>query len=127
MKLTNTIILMVFLTVGCGGASSRSKTPDTKPTIADLRQQAEDNPQSSDALKRLALAELLADDGDSARANEALENARRLSANDPLVTLMAGVELNLHGDTDAALDLLALGCALPLALVSASAQALASR
>ena len=101
------LVFGIALCLGCGASKPSSQTASAHPTIEELRQDAQDKPQDGNVIKRLALAELLADDGDPSRANEELAKARTLKPNDPLLLLMSGVEVNMHGDADAAFELFA--------------------
>lgn len=105
MRATRTMSWLVAVTLaaglaGCGGAQT-AKDPTR---IELLRRRAADNPHDPQVQRALAEAELLADDGDPARAEAQIERALALAPDDPALRLAAALERNLHGDQRTALD-----------------------
>ncbi len=86
-------------TTGCGAA--RPKTA-LQTSIDDLRAAAERRPRDAHAQTELAIAELLAPDGDPARAAKQIARAIKLTPQDPRLMLLGGIERQLHGDPVAA-------------------------
>ena len=83
-----------LVVVGCGPAI-RNAGP---PTIEDLRRRAADAPDDADAQRELAAGELLLSGGDASRAREQIQRALALAPRDERVSLLAGMEAELHGD-----------------------------
>ncbi|MFW5921386.1 MAG: hypothetical protein ACOCUS_06055, partial [Polyangiales bacterium] len=86
---------------GCG--ASRPKTAELSG-IEALRRDAEEHPNDPDIQRRLAAAELLAKDGDPARAEPQIARALELSPDDERLLLLAGTERQVHGAPKAAFE-----------------------
>ncbi len=97
-------LLLLSLLVGCGGATLDSRIHG--PTIATLRDRAASRAEDPDAQRELALAELLARDGDAGRAAPALARALALDPADARLWLASGLEAQQHGEMSRALDAL---------------------
>ena len=85
---------LLFLLVAC---KPSGPTTPVRISIEDLRARAAENPNDITHVRRVALAELFAPDGDPARAREAITRGLALAPSDVMLHFAHGEEAILHG------------------------------
>lgn len=93
------VLSFVFLSA-CGS----SMAVGSEPTIAQLRARAKAKPRAAGVQSALALAEMFSDQGDLARAYDPLKSAARSAPEDVRLHFLSGIERDLMGYPDEALE-----------------------
>jgi len=96
------VLWLCALALGC--ATGCAGGPAPRPTLSELRAQAEKAPNDAALQTRVALGELFAYDGDPARAESQLARARKLDGSNVALALAAGLHADVHGRPGAALQ-----------------------
>ncbi|HEX4351335.1 MAG TPA: hypothetical protein VHZ95_00450, partial [Polyangiales bacterium] len=95
--------LLFLLSAAAISCAPAAMTP--KPTtLADLRREAEAQPNDLGAWRNVAMAELFAPGGDATRADRAVRHARQLDMRDPELLFAQGLLADIHGRPSLAYD-----------------------
>lgn len=90
--------IVLLLVAGCGASGATSTTPRSfAGRVERARERAESRPRDPATLRELAMLEMLAVDGDPARAGQALERAVAVAPSDPFVAFLRAQWLGRHG------------------------------
>lgn len=102
MRVRNVLSLFLILATGCGASGTAGTTPRSfGGRVEHARARAASRPDDAAATRQLAMLEMLAVDGDPARAGAAVERASVVAPADPFVAFLKAQWLGRHGQLNA--------------------------